>query len=99
MRGAKRQRGRLLTQRTGLPHSFREHATDKIVSLIETWKPELHGLCIGLYWPFRAEIDLRAIAEHHEQTGINFALPVVVKKGAPLEFRQWQPGARLTRGV
>ena len=31
--------------------------------------------------------------------GLRIALPVVVEKGQPLVFREWIPGARLTRGV
>ena len=31
--------------------------------------------------------------------GLRIALPVVVEKGQPLVFREWVPGARLTRGV
>jgi len=54
---------------------------------------------IGIYWPFRGEIDVRDIARAHIEAGGEAALPVVVQKGAPLEFWRWYPDRKMDRGV
>ena len=54
---------------------------------------------MGLYWPFRGEPDLRAWGAKAIASGACLALPVVVAKGKPLEFRAWSPGQRLEKGV
>jgi 5-formyltetrahydrofolate cyclo-ligase len=57
------------------------------------------GTIVSLYWPFRGELDLRDWMRSAAARGVRIALPVVVEKGQPLVFREWLPGARLTRGV
>lgn len=54
---------------------------------------------LGIYWPFRGEIDVRDLAERHIANGGEAALPVVVEKSAPLEFWRWRPGMKLDRGI
>jgi len=54
---------------------------------------------IGIYWPIRSEIDIRALAKAHLASGGRVALPVIVQKAAPLEFWRWQPGMKMDRGV
>ncbi len=54
---------------------------------------------LGIYWPMRGEIDVRDIARQHVEAGGAVALPVVVEKGAPVEFWRWRPGMRMRRGV
>ncbi len=54
---------------------------------------------IGFYWPFRGEFDARPILTEECSQGMRLALPVVVEKGQPLQFRPWSPGTRMTRGV
>jgi 5-formyltetrahydrofolate cyclo-ligase len=51
---------------------------------------------LGIYWPMRGEIDVRDIGRQH--AGV-VGLPVVVEKGAPVEFWRWQPGMGMKRGV
>jgi 5-formyltetrahydrofolate cyclo-ligase len=53
---------------------------------------------IGIYWPIRGEIDVRDLALEHIEAGGRVALPVVVAKGAPVEFWLWRPGAPMQRG-
>jgi 5-formyltetrahydrofolate cyclo-ligase len=53
---------------------------------------------IGLYWPIRGEIDLRALAHRHVAAGGQVGLPVVVCSAAPVEFWLWEPGVPLVRG-
>jgi 5-formyltetrahydrofolate cyclo-ligase len=54
---------------------------------------------LGIYWPMRGEIDVRDIARKHVEAGGAAALPVVIEKGAPVEFWNWKPGMRMRRGV
>jgi 5-formyltetrahydrofolate cyclo-ligase len=54
---------------------------------------------LGIYWPFRGEIDVRDLAREHIAAGRTVALPVVVTKAAPIEFWRWEPGMKLARGV
>jgi 5-formyltetrahydrofolate cyclo-ligase len=53
---------------------------------------------LGIYWPIRAEIDVRDIAIRHIEAGGVAALPVVTRKNAPVEFWPWRPGMRMRRG-
>jgi 5-formyltetrahydrofolate cyclo-ligase len=53
---------------------------------------------LGIYWPIRAEIDVRDVAERHIEAGGIAALPVIVHKNAPVEFWPWSPGTRMRRG-
>ncbi|HET6522419.1 MAG TPA: 5-formyltetrahydrofolate cyclo-ligase [Geminicoccaceae bacterium] len=55
---------------------------------------------LGFYWPFRGEVDLRPLVRSlRDEAGTRAALPVVVRERAPVEFWEWDPGARLARGV
>ncbi len=54
---------------------------------------------IGFYWPFRGEFDARRLITDLLANGWRAALPVVVQKRAPLEFRLWTPGAAMVDGV
>lgn len=54
---------------------------------------------VGIYWPFRGEPDLRGWGGEAITRGARLALPVVVAKGQPLEFRAWTPGDELKKGV
>jgi len=53
---------------------------------------------LGIYWPIRAEIDVRDIAIRHIEAGGIAALPVIVHKNAPVEFWPWTPGTSMRRG-
>jgi 5-formyltetrahydrofolate cyclo-ligase len=59
----------------------------------------LAGLKLGVCWPFQAEFDARPYAVGLIARGSRLALPAVVAKAAPLEFRAWSPGVPMTTGV
>lgn len=51
------------------------------------------------YWPMGEEIDPRLLLVHlASQMGVVTALPVVVRRDAPLDFRRWATGDRLECG-
>jgi len=49
------------------------------------------------YWPIRDEIDIRRLLTGLHGQGIRCALPIVMGRDRPLEFRQWQPGLELVQ--
>src|SRR3546814_11830153 len=70
-----------------------------IAGSVTTQFPELRHACIGFYWPFKGEIDLRHLVRDFIGQGAEAALPVVVEKGQPLEFWAWRPRMKLGRGI
>jgi len=61
--------------------------------------PQLASRLVGFYWPIRREFDPLPLVRRLTAAGGRAALPMVVGKGMPLEFRGWQPGARMAVGV
>ncbi len=53
---------------------------------------------VGFCWPYQAEFDARPFAAWLHARGVQTALPVVVAKGQPLEFRAWWPGVAMAPG-
>jgi len=54
---------------------------------------------VGFCWPYQAEFDARPFVAWLRARGVQTALPVVVAKGQPLEFRAWWPGVAMAPGV
>lgn len=54
---------------------------------------------LSFYWPFAGEFDPRFAVRQWRLRGARVALPVVLQKGAPMEFRQWWPGVPTRAGV
>ena len=57
------------------------------------------GCVVSGYWPMRHEFDVRPLLETFHARGHVCALPLVVGKGQPLEFRVWSPGASLVEAA
>lgn len=53
----------------------------------------------GFYWPFQGEFDPRFIIKKLRDLSLTVALPEVVQKNAPLQFRQWWLGVEVSKGV
>lgn len=54
---------------------------------------------VGFCWPFKNEFDVRFAVRDFRARGAVAALPEVVDKASPLQFRRWWPGAPMTKGV
>ncbi len=54
---------------------------------------------LSFYWPFRGEFDARRLIGDLLAQGWRVALPVVIEKKRPLQFRLWTPGAAMEDGV
>ena len=53
---------------------------------------------IGLYHPFREELDPGPLVERLVEAGRELALPCVLSRREPLVFRRWKPGDPLVNG-
>ncbi len=92
------ERERLIALRQGLPAADRRRWSERIDAGLRAVIAELPGV-LGVYWPFRAEFDPRALIDWAVAAGRGVALPVVVDKKGPLEYRAWRPGEPLVDGV
>ena len=92
------ERARLIALRQGLPADERRQSGERIAAAVRALLEGRPGI-LGCYWPFRAEFDPRPLIEEAVRAGRTIALPVVVDKRGPLEYRAWRPGEPLVDGV
>jgi len=93
------QRARLIAQRMALNPALRRQYGAAIEAALLALFAGLEGETLGLYFPFKAEFDARALGEQLRAKGWRIALPAVVEKRGPLEYRLWQPGMAMEIGV
>ena len=98
-RWRKAERERLIALRLAVDPATRQEETGRIAQGLDGTIGEVAGRIVSAYWPFRGEPDLRRWLERIHARGGRCALPVVVGKARPLVFREWRPGAPLSRGV
>jgi 5-formyltetrahydrofolate cyclo-ligase len=89
----------LIARRLAISNDERIDRTRRIGAHLDILLPDLAGISVGLYWPFRGEPDLRGWAEAIRARGATCVLPVVVEQNAPLIFRLWRTGEPLAWGV
>ncbi len=92
------ERERLIALRQGLPAAQRHNWSAQIDAVLRGILAKRPGI-LGVYWPFRAEFDPRPLVDWAVAAGRRVALPVVVDKKGPLEYRAWRPGDQLVDGV
>jgi 5-formyltetrahydrofolate cyclo-ligase len=95
----RQQRAHLIARRLALSAEERRTADRRVAELLAGGFPMLEGLTIGFYWPFNGEVDPRLAVHRLRNRGARTALPVVVQRRAPLEFRSWAPGTATLPGV
>ena len=66
--------------------------TDLLAARVETLAPRM----LGFYWPHRGEYDPMPVISRLIARGGQVALPLVVAKAQPLEYRAWRPGMEMT---
>ncbi|RLP27057.1 5-formyltetrahydrofolate cyclo-ligase [Mesorhizobium sp. YM1C-6-2] len=93
------ERERLINERLALAPEERQIRSGRIASMLDLTIGKFSGRIVGTYWPFRGEPDLRNWGIRVIERGGRIALPVVIRKGWPLEYRIWTPGDPLERGV
>ena len=92
------ERERLIALRQALPAAERRDWGNRIEAELRALLAERPGI-LGVYWPFRAEFDPRPLIDWAVAGGRAVALPVVIDKKGPLEYRTWRPGEPLADGV
>jgi len=95
-RWRKAERARLIAKRMALRGEARTRHNAAITDALE--KLVSARMVVGFYWPIRGEYDARKLVAALLDQGARAALPVVVKKGAPLVFRDWHPSTRMEDG-
>lgn len=98
-RWRKAERRRLIDERLALVSADRIARSERLAEKLDQAIGRVSGRIVSSYWPFRGEPDLRNWAIKVIERGGRIALPVVLRKSEPLEFRVWQPGDPLERGV
>jgi 5-formyltetrahydrofolate cyclo-ligase len=92
-------RSQLQLKRSVLPRGEKESVRTTVCNLMREHFPELRFACLGFYWPFQREIDVRHLVRNFLALGAEAALPVVVETRRPLEFWSWRPRMKLRREV
>jgi len=95
----KAERERLIAARLAIPAEVRASHTAKIAAALDQLLGAATEEIVSLYWPIRAEPDLRPWMRAACERGLAIALPVAVELGRPLTFRAWRPGAVMARGL
>lgn len=65
-----------------------------LVEQLSGFTPKL----LGAYWPHRDEYDPMPLAAWHAGRNGDVALPAVVARGQPLEYRPWSPDVPMAPG-
>lgn len=93
------ERERLLAERPYLTPADRQRLIGRIAGRLDAILPARAGAVVGITWPIRGELDVRAwalaAAARHD---LRLALPAVVEPATPLEWRAWSSGTRMERG-
>ena len=95
----KAQRTALLAARQALDAPAHRAASRAILERLERDFADLSPRLVGFYWPIRRELDPLPFVRRLIAAGGSAALPMVVGKGQPLEFRRWEPGTKMAVGV
>ncbi len=93
------ERERLLAARLDVPTAAHRAATAAIAERLGAVLGALHPAILGAYWPIRREFNPLPLLQQCIAEGMQVALPTIRVKKEPLEFRLWQPGARMQVGV
>jgi 5-formyltetrahydrofolate cyclo-ligase len=95
----KARRDELIARRAAFRSDERYAWNERISVLLESIVPVAPATVIGFCWPFKGEFDPRFAVRHWRERGATAALPEVVTKAAPLQFREWWPGAPMKPGA
>src|SRR5262245_24034605 len=95
----KAERAGLLALRTAAPADDRRRWSESVTQSLVGGFPLLQLMTVGFYWPIQGEVDARVAICALRRQCARATLTVVVEKGATLEFREWGPGVRVTKGV
>lgn len=89
----------LIDKRLELPADVQKQAAQTIARKLDSLIEITRDIRISMYWPYRAEPNLRPWMEKAHQQGACILLPYAPRKNQPLEFRIWTPETKMVRGV
>ena len=95
----KTMRTELLAKRAAVSTERHHEWSEIMTGLLVSGFPMLRQMTISFYWPFQGEFDPRYAIRRFRESGAVAALPVVIEKRAPLQFREWWPGVATSKGV
>jgi 5-formyltetrahydrofolate cyclo-ligase len=95
----KERRAELLAKRQALNPADRRALNVGLERNLRAVLADRAPAIVSFYWPFRGEFDARPLIRDLLAQGWRAALPVVVIKKAPLEFRLWTPDAPMVDGI
>jgi 5-formyltetrahydrofolate cyclo-ligase len=93
------QRSAIVAARAGIEGGERRRASAAIEAHLAELFADRHDGIVAAYWPIHGEFDVLPFIERLRAQGVTPALPVVMAKDEPLEFRAWHAGEPLVRGV
>lgn len=93
------KRTELLAARTDMVLEAHHALSDLVLTRLLSEFDVVQTGRVGLYWPYRREINCLPLVDNIISAGGTVLLPVVVEKNRPLEFRAWRPGEPLLRGA
>lgn len=93
------QRSALLAQRVAIERQQHAHWNAQLTACLKAILQPPSGMVVAGYWPLKGEFDPRFLLRTWRLSGVRTALPVVVQRAAPLQFRDWWPGMRTSPGV
>ncbi|MBI1890360.1 MAG: 5-formyltetrahydrofolate cyclo-ligase [Burkholderiales bacterium] len=87
----------LIALRQGIAPTLHAQWDIAIGNRLTAWLAAHNAKTVGVYWPIRAEPDLREFYAEWAARGTQLTLPVVIDKNTPLKFLAWTPGEPLMR--
>jgi 5-formyltetrahydrofolate cyclo-ligase len=93
------KRDELIAARMALPPAAHTDADASIARKLDDCFEEIEPCLVGAYWPFRREFAMLPFLDKLLARGFTAALPVVLGKGQPLEFRSWNRATAMASGV
>jgi 5-formyltetrahydrofolate cyclo-ligase len=93
------RRHEITAARQALPAADHRAKSRAVRGHLDGFAPALAAMLVGIYWPIRHEFDPLPFARALIARGGAVALPVVIGKGMPLEFRRWTQASRMEKGV
>lgn len=92
------QRALLLAARQAMSTAAHRIASRALAERLGQQLQQPRPTILGGYWPIRREFNPLPLMQQLLAHGVQIALPAVLARDAPLQFRLWHPGARLAVG-
>jgi 5-formyltetrahydrofolate cyclo-ligase len=93
------RRTELIARRMAIPVQQRAAWSAAIADHLVAALAKMPPGVLGFYWPIRGEFDPRKTVMSLLEREWRAALPVVVGKDIPLEYRDWTPDSVMERGA